>query len=211
MSLILRGELDWLATLPLRAAVAVCDTAGPSALIQWPNDVVIAHPPERGGAMDGVHAPESQRRPPSPELAKLAGILTEGRPQEGWAVLGIGLNVAVRLSDLPAEVRPIAATLGRSPQSIEPTLSQLLDALQERFGEPTESLLAAWQERDGLRGREIAWGPATRPQKGGPFAEGSGGRGRAEGIDAAGHLLVGLAGGSHTTLDAGEVRLLSPP
>ena len=30
------------------------------------------------------------------DLAKLAGILAEGRPQDGWAVLGIGLNVAVR-------------------------------------------------------------------------------------------------------------------
>jgi BirA family biotin operon repressor/biotin-[acetyl-CoA-carboxylase] ligase len=211
MSLILRGEPGWLATLPLRAAVAVCDTAGPSALIKWPNDVVIARPPEPGGAMDGVRAPESQRLPPSPGLAKLAGILSEGRPQEGWAVLGIGINVAVQLSDLPAEVRAIAATLGRSPRSIEPTLLQVLDALQERLAEPTESLLAAWQERDALRGREIAWGPATRGEKGARRAEGSGGRGRAEGINGAGHLLVGLAGGSHTILDAGEVRLLSPP
>ena len=32
---------------------------------------------------------------------KVAGILVEGRPQERWAVLGIGLNVALRKTELP--------------------------------------------------------------------------------------------------------------
>src|ERR1700759_3818688 len=54
--------------LPLAAALAVCDVLALEAAIKWPNDVQV----------DGE---------------KLAGILVEGRPQEGWAVLGIGLNV----------------------------------------------------------------------------------------------------------------------
>src|SRR6185437_16187884 len=43
---------------------------------------------------------------------KVAGILVEGRPQEGWAVVGIGLNVALRLEDFPDELRSTAGTLG---------------------------------------------------------------------------------------------------
>jgi BirA family transcriptional regulator, biotin operon repressor / biotin---[acetyl-CoA-carboxylase] ligase len=171
--------------LPLIAAVAVCDVAGEDALIKWPNDIVLvrpdAHPPPGPG--------------PDRPLAKLAGILTEGRPQAGWAVLGIGLNVAVRLDELPAELRAGAATLGYRRDAIEPTLERLLAALERRLAEPTERMLEAWRSRDALRGREITW---------------SSGRGRARGIDAAGHLLVEVDGGEQVSLDAGEVHL-GPP
>ena len=68
MSVVLR-ELDEL--LPLAAAVAVADALPHGAAIKWPNDIWI----------DG---------------RKVAGILIEGRPQEGWAVLGIGVNVTTR-------------------------------------------------------------------------------------------------------------------
>jgi BirA family biotin operon repressor/biotin-[acetyl-CoA-carboxylase] ligase len=162
--------------LSLIAAVAVCDVAGAEALIKWPNDIVLARP-----------GPSADR-----PLAKLAGILVEARPQAGWAVLGIGLNVAVRLDELPAEVRAGAATLGRGRNAIEPVLAQLLVALERRLAQPTERTLEAWRMRDALRGREIAWGS---------------GQGQAQGIDAAGHLLVALDGGGQITLDAGEVHL----
>jgi BirA family biotin operon repressor/biotin-[acetyl-CoA-carboxylase] ligase len=184
--------------LPLIAAVAVCDVAGESARIKWPNDVVV----------------EQQPPPPAPAravLAKLAGILTEGRPQEGWAVVGIGLNVAVRLDELPAELRgeraqdaPVArpaATLGRSPDEIEPLLARLLEALERRLGEPAERTLEAWRVRDALRGREIAWDARAANERVG--------RGRAEGIDGVGRLIVALADGGHATLSAGEVHLAS--
>jgi BirA family biotin operon repressor/biotin-[acetyl-CoA-carboxylase] ligase len=157
--------------LPLIAAVAVCDVAGDDAHVKWPNDVVFA----RGG-----------------RLAKLAGILIEGRPQEGWAVLGIGLNVAVRVEELPAELRDTAASLGLSSEEIEPLLARLLVALQRRFEEPPAAVLDAWRTRDALRGRGISW---------------AGGRGRADGVDGNGRLIVELAGGGHITLDAGEVHL----
>jgi BirA family biotin operon repressor/biotin-[acetyl-CoA-carboxylase] ligase len=176
MSLLLRPSPSGCAPppplLPLIAAVAVCDIAGEQALIKWPNDIVIAR-------ADG--------------LAKLAGILAEGRPQEGWAVLGIGLNVAVRVQDLPVELHDSAATLGRGAEQIEPTLGRLLAALLRRLAEPADATLQAWRARDALRGRTVEWGA---------------GRGRAEGIDGAGRLVVGLAEGGHVTLDAGEVHLL---
>jgi BirA family biotin operon repressor/biotin-[acetyl-CoA-carboxylase] ligase len=201
MSLLLRTPPS---LLPMIAAVAVCDVAGEDARIKWPNDVVVESSPPT------VRAPSSQGRPkrrPQPtsehQLAKLAGILIEGRPQEGWAVLGIGLNVAVELDQLPAELRPgggarsatsplPAATLGLPREAIEPTLSLLLEALERRLAEPADATLAAWRSRDALLGREIAW---------------TAGRGRARGIDGAGRLVVTLADGGQTTLGAGEVHL----
>ncbi|MGO8907214.1 MAG: biotin--[acetyl-CoA-carboxylase] ligase [Solirubrobacteraceae bacterium] len=178
MSLILRAPAP---LLPLIAAVAVCDVTGEDARIKWPNDVVL----ERDGG-----------------LAKLAGILVEGRPQEGWAVLGIGLNVAVRPKDMPAELRDRTASLGGSAREIEPTLGRLLRALEHRLGERDEATLEAWRARDALRDREIAWG--------GPGPAEQVGRGRAHGIDGLGRLIVALADGGRTALGAGEVHLVDP-
>jgi BirA family biotin operon repressor/biotin-[acetyl-CoA-carboxylase] ligase len=172
MSLVLRwGGSGPPPLLALAAAVAVCDVAGADARIKWPNDIV-----RRDGG----------------RLRKLAGILIEGRPQERWAVLGIGLNVAVELAQLPAEVRASAATLGRARSEIEPTLEQLLGALERRLAEPEQATLGAWRARDALRGRAVAW---------------ASGRGRADGIDGAGRLIVALDAGGQTTLEAGEVHL----
>ncbi len=168
MSLVLREPP---ALLPLAAAVAVCDVAGDEARVKWPNDIVIVH---------------------GESLAKLAGILIEGRPQEGWAVLGIGLNAAVRIEELPPELHGTAASLGLARAEIEPLLARLLEALERRLSEPTAEILDAWRARDALRAREVSW---------------AGGRGRAAGVDGDGRLIVALAGGGQTALDAGEVHL----
>lgn len=190
MSLLLREPPE---LLPLMAAVAVCDAAGEHALIKWPNDVVL----------DATDSGGQEER--SGALAKLAGILVEARPQQRWAVLGIGLNVAVRLEDLPAELRPgatqpagegsglPAATLGLAPRDVEPTLARLIGALERRLAEDPSTVIAAWRAKDALRGREVVW---------------SGGSGRADGIDGTGRLMVALAGGGSTTLGSGEVHLL---
>ena len=182
MSLVLRSPPR---LLPLIAAVAVCEVAGEQAQIKWPNDVVLP--------LQGLG---------SPGLAKVAGILVEGRPQEGWAVLGIGINVAVRLEELPTELRPgrdekdavglPAASLGGAPGDVEPTLSRLLAGLSRRMEEAPEETLQAWRLRDALKGREVAW---------------SGGSGRAQGIDGDGRLVVALAAGGLTTIGSGEVHL----
>ena len=153
--------------LPLVAAVAVADACGPGAQIKWPNDVLL----------DG---------------RKVAGILVEGRPQEGWAVLGIGLNVAVTSEDLPEELRDRATGLGRAPHELEAVLVDLLAALERRLGEEQAATLDAWRRRDALTGREISW---------------SGGRGTAAGVDDGGRLLVDVEGGDRVALDAGEVHL----
>jgi BirA family transcriptional regulator, biotin operon repressor / biotin---[acetyl-CoA-carboxylase] ligase len=162
--------------LPLAAAVAVCDVAGADARIKWPNDVVF----ERSAV--GIR----------PALAKVAGILIEGRPQQGWAVLGIGINAAVSVAELPPELHVGAATLGLSRREIEPLLTRLLDAIGRRLDESALEILVAWRARDALRGRTVSW---------------AGGSGRAEDIDGEGRLVVALPEGGHTALGAGEVHL----
>jgi BirA family biotin operon repressor/biotin-[acetyl-CoA-carboxylase] ligase len=164
LSLVLRIERP--AIVPLAAAVAVTEAVGESARIKWPNDVLV----------DG---------------RKVAGILVEGRPQEGWAVLGIGLNVALRPENFPPELRESAGTLGLDPADLEPTRARVLRALERWLGADQPAVLTAWRERDALEGREVSW---------------SGGAGRAVGIDDAGRLLVGTASGT-VALDAGEVHL----
>jgi BirA family biotin operon repressor/biotin-[acetyl-CoA-carboxylase] ligase len=193
MSLVLRppGTEPMPPALSLLAGVAVCDVAGAGARVKWPNDVVREGP---GGP------------------AKLGGILVEGRPREGWAVLGIGLNVAVDLGELPAELRGTAATLGRPRGEIEPTLTALLGALQRRLREPVGEVLDAWRARDALRGREIRWAGgagalAGREAEDRPGSARGERHGVAEGIDGEGRLIVALPGGGRTALDAGEVHL----
>jgi BirA family transcriptional regulator, biotin operon repressor / biotin---[acetyl-CoA-carboxylase] ligase len=174
MSLLLRwpGPTQTPALLPLVAGIAVCDVAGPEALVKWPNDIVLAR--EDGG------------------LAKLAGILLEGRPQQRWAVLGIGLNVAVDLEDLPAELRPGAASLGLPAAMVEPTLARLLAALASRLGQAPAEILKELRARDALHGREVSW---------------SDGHGQAAGIDEDGQLIVLTPSGERVLLGAGEVHL----
>jgi BirA family biotin operon repressor/biotin-[acetyl-CoA-carboxylase] ligase len=171
MSLVLR---DWPRLLPLAAAVAVADVAGADGAdisIKWPNDILL-----RGG--------------------KLAGILVEARPQEGWAVVGIGMNVAVRPGDLPEELRDRAASLELEPSAVETTLAALLTALGERLALDPAALLAAFRARDALLGREVRW------QRG---------EGTAAGIDEHGRLLVDRPDGTRAALDAGEVHLARAP
>jgi BirA family biotin operon repressor/biotin-[acetyl-CoA-carboxylase] ligase len=174
MSLVLRDLGTAQAHLPLAAALAVCEacerTADVRCQIKWPNDVWI----------DG---------------RKLAGILIEGRPQDGWAVLGIGVNVLTASDEFPAELREsatsLAAEAARAPARDE-LLEQLLVALDERLAHEPERIAAAWRERDALRGSSVRW---------------QSGQGTALGIDDSGALIVETSSG-RVTLDAGEVHLL---
>jgi BirA family transcriptional regulator, biotin operon repressor / biotin---[acetyl-CoA-carboxylase] ligase len=166
MSLVLRDVPE---LLPLAAAVAVAEACGAAAgaRIKWPNDVLV----------DG---------------RKVAGILAEGRPHEGWAVLGIGVNVAVDVALLPEEVRDRAGSLGLPRAAVEPFLEDLLAALDRWLAASPHAVLDAWRARDALLGREVSW---------------AGGSGVADGIDGEGRLVVRLADGGRTELNAGEVHL----
>ena len=152
--------------LPLAAGVATAEVVGPQARLKWPNDVVL------GGR-------------------KVAGILIEGRPQELWAVLGIGLNVAVRTEDFPVELRRSAGGMGLEPDAIEPTLERLLDSLRRWIEADPGDILDGVRARDALLGLSVRWG---------------GGQGEAAGVDSDGRLIV-ETGGGRVTLEAGEVHL----
>lgn len=166
------------AVLPLAVAVAVCEAceeAAPvSCRIKWPNDVWV-------------------------EGRKVAGILVEGRPQEGWAVVGVGINVTTTAAELPPGIRGATTSLalarGEPGRSDEPPatalLSALLRTLRERLEQAPGRVLSSWRERDALAGRPVAW---------------EGGRGVATGVNDRGALLVDTPRG-RLELDAAEVHL----
>ncbi len=166
LSVIVRDLDEHHALMPLAAAVAVCEAAEACApltcAIKWPNDVWI-------------------------ERKKVAGILVEGRPQAGWAVIGVGLNVSTQ--SFPAELDGIATSLGlESPGRV---LDVLLAALDRRLSDPPERVLEAWRARDALAGSRVSWVH---------------GEGQAAGIDDTGALLVDTDEG-RVALQAGEVHL----
>ncbi|HYH57746.1 MAG TPA: biotin--[acetyl-CoA-carboxylase] ligase [Thermoleophilaceae bacterium] len=172
MSLIVRGLGTKDALLPLVAAVAVCEACEAHVpvrcRIKWPNDVWI----------DG---------------RKVSGILVEGRPQAGWAVLGIGVNVTTPAfaGDLAETATSLTlAAPGRAPSRDE-LLETLVGSLDRWLAGPADEVLARWRERDALLGAEVAWAD---------------GRGRAAGITDAGALRVETDAGV-VELDAGEVHL----
>ena len=169
--------------LPLAVPIAVCETAEEVApvrcQVKWPNDVWI-------------------------DERKVAGVLVEARPEEGWAVIGVGLNVAIRQADFPPELRETATSLlpteaeGGLAAGGAPGVRRALGALNESLGRWVEAssdeVLSAFRARDALSGRRISWDSGS-------------GEGVAEEIDERGHLVVEKADGARVELGAGEVHL----
>ena len=157
--------------LPLAVPLAVCEAAESlradvRCRIKWPNDIWL-------------------------EERKLAGILIEARPQDGWAVIGVGLNLSVAPEEFPEELRWPAVSLGGGVSAEE--ARGALDAALDRWVAAGEgAVLSEWRERDALRGRDISWDD---------------GSGIADGVDERGNLLVVTAGGDRVALGAGEVHL----
>jgi BirA family biotin operon repressor/biotin-[acetyl-CoA-carboxylase] ligase len=189
--------------LPLAVPLAVCEaaeelatdlalsdeaTAGLRCGVKWPNDVL-------------VHG------------RKLAGILVEARPQDGWAVIGVGLNLTIEPDEFPPDLQDRAVSIfssgkrGRGgvrrslpaaappdPPTTPLTAAAVLNRHLERWVEADpDAVLTAWRERDVLKGREVAW---------------DGGSGVADGIDDRGYLLVLTPGGDRIAVGAGEVHLV---
>jgi BirA family transcriptional regulator, biotin operon repressor / biotin---[acetyl-CoA-carboxylase] ligase len=175
------------ALLPLAVPLAVCEAAehlNPSldCKVKWPNDIHV-------------------------EGRKLAGVLIEARPQDGWAVIGIGLNLCIREDEFPPELRRTATSLfpddqrtrergspGPSPllSGRPPLLGPFNQHLDRWIQAKPDEVLTEWRHRDALLGREIAW---------------EGGSGVADGVDGRGYLLVLTPGGGRIAVGAGEVHL----
>jgi len=167
--------------LPLAVPLAVCEAAEAVApvrcQVKWPNDVWI-------------------------DERKVAGVLVEARPDESWAVIGVGLNVAIPPDDFPQELRETAASLlpteaeGGLPPGGAPGVRRALESLNEALGRwvdaPGDEILSAYRARDALCGKRISWQE---------------GEGVANEIDERGHLVVEKSGGERVTLGAGEVHL----
>lgn len=168
-SLLIRDTTRGGTPLPLAVAVAVCEACealgAREVAIKWPNDVWIAG-------------------------AKVAGILVEGRPQEAWAVIGVGLNVTAAPDELGATATSLRVASGRESTPAD-ALAALLATLDARLAEPCELGLGAWRSRDALLGSTVRW---------------AGGSGTAAGVSSAGDLLVDTPDG-RTELAAGEVHL----
>ena len=105
--------------------------------------------------------------------------------------MGIGVNVAIDPADFPPELRDTAGTLGLEPDAIEPTLDELLGALERWLSASDSELLDAVRARDALLGRPVRVGrrrgSRSRDRRRGPAA--------------------GRDGGGVVALDAGEVHL----
>jgi BirA family biotin operon repressor/biotin-[acetyl-CoA-carboxylase] ligase len=111
-------------------------------------------------------------------------------------VLGIGVNVAVDVGELPAELHETAGTLGRPRDELEAALAELLRALEHRLAEPAPAALEVLRARDALLDQPIVW---------------QDGEGVGAGIDDAGSLLARLADGRLIALSAGEVLFRHQP
>jgi BirA family biotin operon repressor/biotin-[acetyl-CoA-carboxylase] ligase len=159
--------------LPLAVPLAACEACEAVAPvrceIKWPNDLWL-------------------------DERKLGGVLIEARPPE-WAVIGVGINLAIAADEFPADLRWPATSLGHgvTPERMR----EALDAALTRWVAADRALVRErFADRDALHGRELGW-------NGGP----GGGRGIGAGVDERGNLLVRQPGGDLVALGSGEVQL----
>ena len=148
--------------------------------IKWPNDVLV------GGR-------------------KLAGILAEAAVQGGalqFIVVGFGVNLqpAAYPPEFASRATSIEAETNR-PSDRALVLAEIIAAMGERFADLRagrfDAILSAWRQlASSLPGAHVEWdSPEGRV------------RGRAEGIDRHGALLVRV-GGQVVRVVSGEVRWL---
>jgi BirA family biotin operon repressor/biotin-[acetyl-CoA-carboxylase] ligase len=144
--------------LPLSVPLAVCAAAealrpAVECMVKWPNDVWL-------------------------EGRKLGGILIEARPQDGWAVIGVGLNLSIAPEEFPADLRQPAVSLfappeeGRgesrrslpavAPPGLSPSLSTAATALSRQLDHwvwaDHDDILAEWRRRAGRPRRVVPVG-----------------------------------------------------
>lgn len=149
LSLVLRPAVAELPRLVMAAALAVVDAieavTGLQSRIKWPNDVLI-------------------------NRKKVAGILVEsglGQASVDYAIVGIGINVNLRLADYP-EIAPLATSLsdelGRTVSRLA-LLRKLLEEMERLYlALPSgESVFERWRERLVTLGKRVtvSWGETS--------------------------------------------------
>ena len=162
-------------------AATIEESLGLAPAIKWPNDIFLSG-------------------------KKVAGILAEsgndvnGRP---YAVVGIGVNVNHTPQDFPAALEGKAASLGMVTGRFidRPTLAaNLLRELDARLPQVVANFPAMIAE---ATRRSLLLGRMVQVHAGQSILEG-----RAEQLDADGHLLLRRSDGSLARLTAGEVTVI---
>jgi len=183
--LLRRPELaDGLETLPLVAALAICDTAREwgvhAAWVKWPNDVWV-------------------------EQRKLAGVLTESRWQGRQlqaVVIGMGVNLNMQGEQLEAIARPATSIRRETAAEVdrEAFCQRLYQLLREGLSLVAhggfDRLYPRWRAASRLVGRSVtlAWGDQTR-------------EGIVRDLLPDGSLLLEHGDGSQARYRSGEVSL----
>lgn len=166
------------------AAVAVCEAieqvTGLNPQIKWVNDVYLNE-------------------------KKVCGILTEASIdfENGglnWAVLGIGINIAVPEEGFPEEIRSIAGAIFDGPCPVE-MRSRISAAVISRFFALYKNLgsnafIESYRSHSFLTGRAITFSLGEETY-----------RGVVTGISDEAHLLVRLDSGEERAFSAGEVQI----
>jgi BirA family transcriptional regulator, biotin operon repressor / biotin---[acetyl-CoA-carboxylase] ligase len=203
--------------LPLAVPLAVCEAAeelapGVECKIKWPNDIWI----------DG---------------RKLAGVLIEAKPQKGWAVIGVGLNLSIAEDEFPPDLRDTAISLfgpdqgsrgevwgmpreaahRRETPAAKPLQHSERSASEANPGTSPDLTAAPLTAAKVLNRRIERWTSAkpdtilaawrARDALLGREVAWDDGSGVADGIDDRGHLAVALRGGGRVLLGAGDVHL----
>ncbi|HJV34933.1 biotin--[acetyl-CoA-carboxylase] ligase [Geomonas sp.] len=172
-------QLTFLSAVAVARAIENCSELTPQ--IKWPNDVLI------GGK-------------------KVAGLLNEMNAETekvNFVVLGIGVNLNVRLSQLGGTLRyPATSLIEESGVEVDRvaftrTLLTEIDDLYDRFLVEGEGAIRnEWLERSAMRGRQVKVSVGERQ-----FA------GVVQGVDQFGALLV-LVGDKVETVLSGDVSLI---
>lgn len=181
MSFLLRPKLrpEECTLLTTIAAVAAAEAiekiTGKSADIKWVNDIYI------GGK-------------------KAAGILTEGafanKDEINYAVVGIGINLAVPERGFPEEIKDIAGALGAEENKNE-LIAEIIDRFLFYYRRlPDNSYISAYRKRLFFLGREI-----TVIQGDTSF------RAKAVDVDDMCRLLVRTCDSRELLLSAGEISV----
>ena len=203
--------------LPLAVPLAVCEAAeqlapGIECQIKWPNDVWV-------------------------EGRKLAGVLIEAKPQEGWAVIGVGLNLSIAPDEFPPDLRETAISLfGPDEGSRGEVWGMPREAAHRRETPAAKPLQHSERSASGanpgtspdlppapltaakvlsrhldhwtnVTGDSVLSAWRSRDGLRGREVAWEDGSGVADGIDDRGHLAVALRGGGRVLLGAGDVHL----
>jgi BirA family transcriptional regulator, biotin operon repressor / biotin---[acetyl-CoA-carboxylase] ligase len=203
--------------LPLAVPLAVCEAAEELApaiecKIKWPNDIWV----------DG---------------RKLAGVLIEAKPQDGWAVIGVGLNLTISPDEFPPDLRDTAVSLfgpgkgsrrevrgmpreaahRRETLAAKPLQHSERSASEANPGTSPDLTAAPLNAAKVLSRHLDRWTTAdgnavlaawrARDALRGREVSWDGGSGVADGIENSGDLVVVAAGGDRVILGAGEVHL----